>query len=84
MKVITIICLWLIPIHCYPSGMDWDSVVRYHQQVLQGDADRGFWLERAIHPNSRSCPPSSVFGNQGTICSLYVPSIAPLPCKARG
>ncbi|PWY93120.1 putative toxin biosynthesis peroxidase [Aspergillus sclerotioniger CBS 115572] len=50
MKVLAIICLWLTIVHCYPGGMDWDYAVRYHQQVLLEDTDRGFGLNEPFIP----------------------------------
>jgi hypothetical protein len=52
MRTIALVCLWLTAVSSYPRGIDWGYAIKYHQQVLQEDDDRGFGLNEPFIPTS--------------------------------
>ncbi|KAF7165184.1 hypothetical protein CNMCM5623_009450 [Aspergillus felis] len=50
MRTIALVFLWLTAVSCYPRGIDWNYAIKYHQQVLQVDDDRGFGLNEPFIP----------------------------------
>ncbi|KAG2025142.1 hypothetical protein GB937_002901 [Aspergillus fischeri] len=50
MRTIILVFLWLTAVSSHPRGIDWGYAIKYHQQVLQGDDDRGFGLNEPFIP----------------------------------
>ncbi|KAK9611674.1 hypothetical protein V6Z98_009858 [Aspergillus fumigatus] len=50
MRTLILVFLWLTAVSSYPRGIDWDYAIAYHQQVLQGENDRGFGLNEPFIP----------------------------------